>query len=235
LCWNKSDVRRGKCFVSLVNNNYSNVWTHIKGKHQEAEYSEIIPGGKTGGKASTNTNLSSLTGDSANSSKIGGGTQSLLTSCFKPTSPNQALTYLYRFFNEANVAIRQSSNENLKLFIEYLIDNGSSFKQRKIDCQFSKYKYKKFEVDDFSFFVQMMKYLVNITREYYKDNLKTNTPFITVAHDGWDSKDHDILGVSVHFVCPVLWIPVNLAVGLQRIFNKTAASLHQVIMEILRR
>jgi hypothetical protein len=113
LCWNKPDVRQGKCFVSLVNNNYSNVWTHIKGKHKEAENSEIIPAGKAGGKAdstkaSMNTNLSSLTGDTANSSKIGGRTQSLLTSCFKPTSPDQALSYLYCFFNKANVAIRQS-------------------------------------------------------------------------------------------------------------------------------
>jgi hypothetical protein len=154
---------------SLVNNNYANVWTHIKGKHKEAEYSEIIPGGKAGGKvdstkASMNTSLSSLTGDKTNSSKIGVRTQSLLTSSFKPTSPDQALLYLYRFFNEANVEIRQSSNENLKLFID-------TFRQRKIDCQFSKYKYKKYEVDGFSFFVQMMKYLVSITREYYKENL----------------------------------------------------------------
>jgi len=29
---------------------------------------------------------------------------------------------------------------------------------------------------------------------------KERTPFITVGHDGWDSKYYDMLGVCIHFV-----------------------------------
>jgi hypothetical protein len=134
-----------------------------------------------------------------------------------------------------NVAIRQSTNENLNLFIDYLIDHGASLKSKRTNCYFSRFKYKKHEVEDFTSFIQVLKYLVNSTRDYYKRLLSTTTPFIIVAHDGWDSKDHDVLGVSVHFICPIIWLPINLAVGLQRIYSKTSASIYKAVMDILER
>jgi hypothetical protein len=229
LCWNNPSIPIKKSFVSLVNNNYSNIWQHIKSKHDAKEYPELISDSK-----SKDTNVSSLTGDASFSKKTI-GTQQLITNTFHQSTPDEALSYLYRFFNEANVAIRQASNDNLRKYTDYLIDNAHSLRGKKASILFSKFKYKKYEINDFTSFVQILKYLVNIARSYYKDTLQTNIPFIIVAHDGWDSKDHDILGVSVHFICPVLWIPVNLAVGLKRVFNKTAANMHSEIMNILSR
>lgn len=156
---------------------------------------------------------------------------------FQTGSPRQALTFLYRFFNDANIAIDQSNNSNLRKFITYIVDNASSFTKRRKDIYFSKYKYKKYEVEVFVDFINLVKRLVEYTREYYKEllNLKTSTPFIYVAHDGWDSKDHDVLGVSIHFVLPRLWLPISLSVGLQRIKSKTSDYTAAKILEILKR
>jgi len=39
------------------------------------------------------------------------------------------------------------------------------------------------------------------------------TPFITVGHDGWDSKDMDMLGVSIHFTDIANGRKENIAIG----------------------
>jgi hypothetical protein len=124
-----------------------------------------------------------LTGD-VSSSKKSDGQQQLITSVFHQSTPEEALSYLYRFFNEANVAIRQANNKNLRKYTEYLIDNCHSLRNKKQSVLFSIFKYKKLEINDFTSFVQIIKFLVNIARNYYKDNLRSDTPFIVVAHDG---------------------------------------------------
>ena len=60
-------------------------------------------------------------------------------------------------------------------------------------------------------------------------------PFITVSHDGWDSKDNDILGVSIHFVVPQHWKMVSLAIGLRRIYSKSSQAVVDAITNILLR
>ena len=53
-------------------------------------------------------------------------------------------------------------------------------------------------------------------------------------HDGWDSKDHDCLGVSIQFVDPITTQLVTLAVGIKRVQDKSAISISDKIMLILR-
>jgi hypothetical protein len=59
--------------------------------------------------------------------------------------------------------------------------------------------------------------------------------FICVSHDGWDSKDNDVLGVSIHFIIPVYWQVVNLAIGLKRTLNKKSNDLSNEAKKILNR
>jgi hypothetical protein len=155
---------------------------------------------------------------------------------FQQGSSKEALTFLYRFFNDANIAIDQSNNSNLRKFMSYIIDNASYFQKRKQECYFSKYKYKKYEVGVFHDFLSLVSRLIGFTRQHYNNTLQiSKIPFLYIAHDGWDSHDYDILGVSIHFVLPVAWIPISLSVGLQRISSKTSDYTSRKILEMLER
>jgi hypothetical protein len=82
-----------------------------------------------------------------------------------------------------------------------------------------------------------VKYLVSFTRVYYKNvlNVDEGIPFISVSHDGWDSKDNDVLGVSIHFIVPEHWKMISMAIGLRRVYSKTAEHLVSAITNILLR
>ena len=57
-----------------------------------------------------------------------------------------------------------------------------------------------------------------------------------IAHDGWDSVDSDVLGVSLHFVNPIEWRMIRIAIGLQVFLKgKTALKLAEQINVILKR
>jgi hypothetical protein len=89
--------------------------------------------------------------------------------------------------------------------------------------------------DRFLKFVSSLKELVQYSRNYYLEKFKKKVPFICVSHDGWDSKDHDILGVCVHFVIPGYWKVVNLAAGLKRIRTKKSVATAKAVHIILER
>jgi hypothetical protein len=89
--------------------------------------------------------------------------------------------------------------------------------------------------DRFLKFVTSLKELVNYSRNYYLDKFNKMVPFICISHDGWDSKDHDILGVCVHFIVPGYWMNINLAAGLKRIRSKKSIATAKAIHIILER
>jgi hypothetical protein len=154
----------------------------------------------------------------------------------KVLKPTEALKSLYYFFNEANIAINQTDNVHFKKFINYVIDNGTNYKYRKQELYFSRYKYKKIENIEFSTFVHNIRNIVKFCRDFYVN--ETNDVimhFICVSHDGWDSKDNDVLGVSIHFIIPVYWQVVNLAIGLKRTLNKKSNDLSNEAKKILNR
>ena len=89
--------------------------------------------------------------------------------------------------------------------------------------------------DRFLKFVSSLKELVQYSRNYYEEKFSKIIPYIFVSHDGWDSKDHDILGVCVHFIVPGYWKVINLAAGLKRIRSKKSVATAQAIHIILER
>ena len=117
----------------------------------------------------------------------------------------------------------------------FSISNASSHLLR--NRFFSRYKYKKQEYSQFFTFISTVKYLVSFTRDYYKTvlNVEEGIPFICVSHDGWDSKDNNVLGVCIHFIVPHHWKMVSLAIGLRRVYSKTAEHLVNAIKNILLR
>jgi hypothetical protein len=89
--------------------------------------------------------------------------------------------------------------------------------------------------DRFLKFVSSLKELVIYSRDYYKGKFIKNVPFLCVSHDGWDSIEHDILGVCLHFIVPGYWKVINLAIGLKRIRSKKSADMTKAIFIILER
>lgn len=151
-------------------------------------------------------------------------------------SPAIGLSLLYQFFNDANIAIKQASNKHLRAFTDFLIDNGNQLKGKKSECYFTRYKYKKMESESFSYFVVAVRNIMNFCRGYYKEKFKVDdTPFLMVSHDGWDSKDNDMLGVSIHICVPSYWKVLNIAIGLKRVTSKKSKDTVEAIKVILNR
>ena len=97
--------------VSLVKENYSNAFTHLAGKHKPHEYPALA--NKTAPVALKQNLISDFKSQG-----------------FQQGSSKEVLTFRYRFFNDANIAIDQSNNSNLRKFVNYVIDNASYFQKR---------------------------------------------------------------------------------------------------------
>jgi hypothetical protein len=229
LCWNDATKSLGECVVMTTRFSVSNASSHLLRNHDKTVIPELYAA----------SDVSSVTQSiSEKGSRIVQSTIRPNQLQFKPNGTSRvALSHLYSFFNEASVAIEQSSNVHLTNFISYLLDNAEVLRLKKNDCFFSRWKYKKQEYAQFFTFISTVKYLVNFTRDYYKTvlNVEGGIPFISVSHDGWDSKDNDVLGVCIHFVVPHHWKMVSMAIGLRRVYSKTAEHLVNAIKNILLR
>jgi hypothetical protein len=225
ICWNNPDVVfLDKAIISTLDYNNSNCNHHIESKHTidelPAEFkkdeSKSLPGSVCSKKQ-----VNKITNY---------GTENPIKA-----SPTIALHLMYSFFNEANIAIKQANSQHLKEYTNYILDNAKDLSKKRGELYFSPYKYKLMESSCFSWLLTDLKYLVNYSRSYYRDNCRMQQPFINVSHDGWDSKDYDILGVSIHFVVPVYWRVLNIAVGLKRIQSKKSANIVEATRLILKR
>jgi hypothetical protein len=157
MCWENVTKPLEHCIISAHNNNSSNVLTHLKRNHKDLPL--------LGSDVSTVTD--SLANKSAAAWVQNQSTQyTQIPNDIVVGSPQIALNHLYTFFNEANIAIKQANNPSLNMFIEYLLDHVTTLK--KADCQFSCYKYKKYELNQFHLFLGTVQYLVKYLRDFYK-------------------------------------------------------------------
>lgn len=139
----------------------------------------------------------------------------------------QAEKLLYRFFNTANVSMNQTCNVHLHELIQLLISKGSLFKKGERNVSFTNYRYKAQETNAFAAFVSFVTKAISSAREYYVEETGKHIPFLSVGHDGWDSKRRDILGVTVHFVHPIHWVTIALPIGLK--YNESKKSEETVV------
>jgi hypothetical protein len=225
ICWNYPDKELEKCIISTVRYNVSNCNTHFK-SHKPEEIPYLL------------TDVSTITSTS-NTKSTGKKLQNKLTNYTSdnatPITAKVATGFMYKFFNEANIAIMQATNPNLKKFVDYLLDNASNLRTKRSELYFSRLKYKKEEASCFSYFLMSLRHIVCYCRNFYKQHLAINTPFLYVSHDGWDSTNYDVLGVSIHILIPVYWKMINLAVGLKRVTSKKSANILNATLAILNR
>jgi hypothetical protein len=223
LCWSSNISEK---WIFLVGEHFStsNLTQHLKSHHKNVP--EI-----------SNDNVTDTSTTKANPLK-----QNLLlqfTTTKNVLAENKlAMHHLYNFFNASNIAIQQSNNNHFIKYINVLIDHCSKYRHEKDRPKlfFSRYKYKQQELAPFSNFIRMVENIVKFSKEYYSKKLNTNsTPFINVLHDGWDSKDNDVLGVSIHFIIPIFWKVINVAIGLEQMESKKSADVSQKIINIINR
>jgi hypothetical protein len=222
ICWENKTQPLEDCIISTFNYNSSNANQHLKRNHKEVPEMASDISTVTDSLATNPFNLvqNQILQYNQNPNDVVVGSASV------------GLDHLYSFFNQANIAIEQANNESLKKFIEYVIDHGATMKKQ--DCRFSRFKYKKYELNQFHLFISTVQYLVKYSCDYYEKQLNTNSvPFLYISHDGWDIKDNDLLGVSLHFIVPVYWVSVIIAIGLKRIYKKTSDNMSTVIKSIL--
>ncbi len=218
LCWDDVTKPLTKSFIKLntIKHNYGNAQKHLSGVHKINDLSN------TSSSVSI-TDLSSHT----SSLKVKGGTiNSLEKHGFKPAGWEDAHVFMYRFFNSAGQ------------YQDYLIDNASALsnKQNNRDKYFTRNKYLKYQYKDFHSFLTTVQQLVLFTKLYYQQKCKTvKFPFLYILHDSWDSAEYNVLGVSVRFVVPKIWVTVNFALGLQRHDDKTSQGILKKILVILER
>jgi hypothetical protein len=126
MCWKNEECNLASCIISTVNYNNSNCGTHFEHNHTPDELPpELVPtSGAT--KKSLELNLKQTVNKITNYSRTT-NTNDNGGSC----DPRIALSYLYHFFNEANIAIMQANNHYLKLFIDYLLDNAGVLKLKR--------------------------------------------------------------------------------------------------------
>jgi hypothetical protein len=232
LCWNNSEKKVIDGVISTTNYNPSNCITHIVNMHSKEDAPHI----KFPEDVVINVDNRSVASTFANE---GSGRNSIQKSYGTPVkyACEQANGILYKFFNSANIAIRQANNKHLHEYTRFIIENSSLWQSKKANIQFSRHKYLKQELLLFNTFTMLVTNLVDRTRNFFKNqtNNTNGVPFICVAHDGWDSKDHDILGVSIHFLIPNDWEYLSMAVGLQRMNSKRSVETVEHINRILRR
>jgi hypothetical protein len=147
----------------------------------------------------------------------------------------QSNLLLYKFFNTANIAINQASNIYLLQYQQLLINNANLLKTKPKQIQFTKWKYKVQECSTFTNFANFVLMNIETARKYYIEQTGRQQPFLSVAHDGWDSKRKDILGVSIHFILPIHWIPISFPIGLKVLKSKTSINMMIQISKILAR
>jgi hypothetical protein len=181
--------------ISTNNYNPSSCITHIVNMHTKSEAPHI----KFPNDLVINLDHHKSTQVTVGSGSVGSKKQYGTPSKF---ACDKANGIFYKFFNSANIAIRQANVEYLVEYTTYLIANSNVLQSQQSNLLFSRHKYLKQELLLFITFTMMVAHLVDRSRQIYKNqtNNPDGIPFLCVAHDGWDSKDHDVLGVSIHFL-----------------------------------
>lgn len=224
-CWNDQTTDVKSCIFETRNYNITNITTHLLGQHSNKNL--VLDKTEKQKEECNRTLLECQTNEKYE--------LSVKTSTSAAVVAEKSNSMLYRFFLTANIAISQADNPHLNNWIKYMIEKGSLLKGKNVEATFSRYKYKKQEISQFNRFIGFVKIMIEKTRNYYIQECGTNVPFLCVSHDGWDSKDNDILGVSIHFVVPEDWVKINLAVGLRRVVSKTSSNTVTEINKMLQR
>jgi len=135
-----------------------------------------------------------------------------------------------------NVPLRHSSSPDLFRYMEHVVDNAQVYSKDKKAILMGRTKLGNQRYRSFNNLVDIIKNMIGSTRNWIQERTgKFGTPFISVGHDGWDSKSFDMLGVCIHFTDVVNGKKCTFAVGLQPLVSKKSVDIAKHVHSMLKR
>jgi hypothetical protein len=220
LCFNKPDTELSSCIFKLTDGlNPSNVNKHFIGQHTPDDAPEFFKLSNATKKKTADT-----------------GT---ITSLFNAQSSTQAFTGFYnqchKFFNRSNISFRLANSQDFVDLTNYIVTNAQHLKTDGDRLKIGPYKFNELAKNKFKTMTYVIGELIQLTREYYTNEIGKPVPFLTVAHDIWDSRNSEVLGVSIFFIFPLTFELLSLPIALPRVTSKKAACVSAIVENHLQR
>jgi hypothetical protein len=173
--------------------------------------------------------------------KVGGDSVSLRPFAFSNTKipkliVQKANDLQLQYMRATNMAARHGNSPELRNYLDHVLDNAHFFSKNRSALLMGRTKVSNQRYRSFNQLVNMVKAMVDRSRLWLqKQTSREHVPFITVGHDGWDSKDKDMLGVCCHFVDMERGKLRTIALGLQQAYSKKSVYTAQHTLKILER
>ena len=141
-----------------------------------------------------------------------------------------------QFMRSCNVAACHGNSPDLKNFLDHIVENAYFYSKNKNALVMGRQKVANQRYRSFNQLVGVVKMMVSRSRTWLLEKTQRKSiPFLTVGHDGWDSKDKDMLGVCVHFVDMEKGKKRSIALGLQQCHSKKSAAVAEHVFKMLER
>jgi hypothetical protein len=125
---------------------------------------------------------------------------------------------MYRFSNSANVAVSQGVSEEFQCLLTYCVENAMFLKSQNSNLKIGNQKSGSALLRSFSQTIYVVSSCIKMTQQWLKAATGSeDIPFINVAHDVWESKKKEYLGVSIYFMLPFLGRGISFPIGLRQL------------------
>ena len=132
----------------------------------------------------------------------------------KSQSSQQLQKLIYQFVNDCCLPAITVEKPQFRNLIRFAIKNAPALKDSSAEIM-SRRQITKIRLDSYQDFFDVVSGLITRVRAEYNRLCLQDIPFVTVCHDIWQAKDHDVLGVTVMFIdprnCKIYRIPIGLA------------------------
>ena len=253
-CYNESTTPLHKCLISPSCtkagkiDGAGNMTKHLNSKHSGllASLAKAPSNRDPSNNNSTPAKNSSNSVDGAHTpvTEAATTTTSLPSTCHFKDFNQRGLTQvvdqlhflIHKFATNNNISeravARPSECPEFKEMIEFAINNGHML--RKIPRRtMARAKFQAIRRDTYQTILGAVAWYAELAREHLKTILKKKTPFVTVAHDIWDSKKKEVLGVTVFFLCPPKKLRLKVPIGLSVVDDKRSEQTAELTMKML--
>ncbi len=222
------------CLSTLFNWSTSNCKQHMESNHKNDYWGNMFKMDISGSSPSIDSknNTAKKSFDSKQTSLVSTSTPLLSHKLITEKGNDLQLQYM----RACNIAACHSNSPELSRYLDHIIQHSAFYAKNKKAVLMGRNKLRNQRYRSFDNLVQVITKLVGKTRDWLQTRTCSRfTPFITVGHDGWDSKDNDMLGVCIHFTDTGLGVRRTIAVGIQHLISKKSVDVAEHILKILER
>ena len=146
-------------------------------------------------------------------------------------------TLLHSFVTNNNIAVRTITDgtncPEFRTLIDFVLSNAKTLSNAKKDLHMGRHQFNSFRKRQFDTLLAAIDMYVSGARNAYQVMLKKRVPFISVGHDIWDSKQKEVLGVTIFFYDPVTKDTFRIPLGLETCDNKAAEATVDQALDML--